>query len=96
VIADAHDSMMRRYFETSEKRVIGEERLVFPVNKAGYLVPCTLMIKVLPTLDEGIRVVGFLKDVENGVSLNKDLEIDHEENVRIMTSCYIKDLLYYV
>lgn len=30
-----------------------------------YLVPCNLMTKILPNLDEGIQIVGFLKDLEN-------------------------------
>lgn len=97
IIGDSHDSSMKRYFETSEPKVIGVERLVFPVNKAGFMVPCTLMIKVLPTLDEGIRVVGFLKDVENGVSLSKDIDLDSEENVnRQISLIHLLGLLYYV
>ena len=96
IIGDSHDFYMRRYFESSEKRVIGEERVVFPVNKAGYMVPCTLMIKVLPTLDDGIRVVGFLKDIENGAALHKDLEIDNEDNVKILIKTKEIDLLHNV
>jgi hypothetical protein len=30
----------------------------------GYLVPCALMIKVLPNLIEGIQIAGFLREVE--------------------------------
>lgn len=64
VIAELHDLFMKNYLETSEAKVIGTERLVLCQNKAGYLVPCTLMIKVLPNLDEGIQIVGFLKDID--------------------------------
>jgi PAS domain S-box-containing protein len=80
VYADIHDSFMRRYFETSEAKLIGSERLVFPVNKQGYIVPCSLMVKILPNLDEGIRVVGFLKDVEGATSYNKG-DFDSDEKV---------------
>jgi PAS domain S-box-containing protein len=97
ILGDSHDSVMKRYFETSEPHVIGVERLMFPTNKSGYMVPCTLMIKVLPTLDEGIRVVGFLKDVENGGSLAKDLDLDHEENVIPLSNLKLNvGILYYV
>jgi len=71
VHADLHDGFMRVYLESSESKVIGSERLVFPQNKQGYLVPCTLMIKVLPNLDEGIQIVGFLKDLDISSSLVK-------------------------
>jgi len=38
------------------------------------------MIKVLPNLDDGIKVVGFLKSLENSNYLGKDYEgIDQEE-----------------
>jgi hypothetical protein len=80
-IADLHDGFMRNYFETSEAKVIGIERVVFPVNKSGYVVPCTLMIKVLPNLDEGIRMVGFLKDIEKDSSVMKNAEFDSDEKV---------------
>ena len=83
IIADGHDGMMRRYFETSESVIIGKERIVFPVNKSGYLVPCSLMIKVLPTLDEGIRVVGFLKDLEGEGFAGKGQGLESGDNVRI-------------
>ena len=65
VYADLHDGFMRCYLETSESKIIGLERLVFPQNKQGYLIPSTLMIKVLPNLNEGIQIVGFLKDIDN-------------------------------
>ncbi len=46
---------MLRYFETNvSNNIIGIERIVLPINKGGYLVPCSLMIKILPNLDEGI------------------------------------------
>lgn len=83
IISDSHDAMMKRYFETSEDKVIGLERVIFPNNKNGYLIPCSLMIKVLPNLDDGIKIVGFLKSIDNSSQLNKgDYEaIDQEEQV---------------
>lgn len=68
VYADQHDQFMKNYLETSDSKVIGQERILLAQNKNNYLVPCTLMIKVLPNLDEGIQIVGFLKDIEPGSS----------------------------
>lgn len=70
VYADLHDGFMKNYLETSDPKVIGIERLVLCQNKVGYLVPCTLMIKVLPNLDDGIQIVGFLKDIDNNQATN--------------------------
>lgn len=72
---------MKNYFETSEAKVIGQERIVFPINKHGYMVPCSLMIKVLPNLDEGIRLVGFLKEVQQSFDPLKLGENDIDERV---------------
>ena len=76
VYANIHNQLMNRYFETAESDVIGSERLMFPLNKHNYLVPTTLMIKVLPNLDQGIRVVGFLREVEASDPLKQDFDSD--------------------
>lgn len=83
VYADLHDGFMRSYLETSESKIIGLERLVLPQNKQGYLVPCTLMIKVLPNLDEGIQIVGFLKDIDTSNAFMKNA-YDTDEKVRTL------------
>ena len=54
-LSDDHDRLMKNFFETNKPNsIIGKERRVMPINKAGYIVPCSLMIKILPNLDEGI------------------------------------------
>lgn len=80
VIGDLHNGFMKNYFETSQPKIIGLEREVFPINKKGYMVPSTLMVKVLPTLSEGIRMVGFLKDIEKDSGFNK-ADFDTDEKV---------------
>lgn len=71
IIADIHDSLLKNYFESSESKIVGTgmERIVYPQNKNGYIIPCTLMIKVLPNLDEGIRIVGFFKEIDESAEL---------------------------
>lgn len=65
VIGEVHDDLMKRYFDTSVPHVMGRERAIFPQTKSGYILPCALMIKIYPNLDEGIRVVGFLRKIEH-------------------------------
>ena len=83
VYSDIHDRLMRRYFETSVTQIMGNERLIMPISKQGFIVPCTLMIKILPDLDEGIRIVGFLKDMEIDSSQTKN-DFDFDEKVKII------------
>lgn len=80
LIADSHDGFIKKYLETSKEKVIGAETLVFPISKDDYLVPCTLMVKILPNLDEGISIVGFLKDIELGNAFIRN-EPDSEETI---------------
>ena len=84
VYADLHDGFMRSYLETSESKIIGLERLVLPQNKQGYLVPCTLMIKVLPNLDEGIQIVGFLKDIDTSSAYMKNAYDTDEKVINLL------------
>ena len=76
-IADIHDSLMKRYIETSEARVVGTERFILPQTKSGYVIPCTIMVKVLPNLDDGIKMVGFLKDLDAAsITMTSDFDAD--------------------
>lgn len=81
IYADLHDGIMRAYFEYAEGTVFGMERVVFPITKNGYIVPCSLMVKVLPNLDEGLKVVGFLKDIEPTICFDQSSIDPNEERV---------------
>ena len=66
VVSEIHDNFLKKFLDTSVAgSTINQERLVLCLNKQGYLVACSLMIKVLPSLSEGISLVGFLKEMES-------------------------------
>ena len=60
-IADEHDYIMKNYFETGRNKAIGVERIVFPLTKRGYILPCSLMVKVLPNISERSKDRRILK-----------------------------------
>lgn len=64
VIRDLHDKFMYNYFETSHANTIGAEIRVFPLNKSGYITPCNLLVHLVPKLDEGITLIGFLAEAQ--------------------------------
>ena len=64
VYGDKHNGFMKRYFESSIPHILNNDRIVFPINKQGYLVACTLYVKILPKLEKGIEIVGFLNDLQ--------------------------------
>ena len=65
IIADIHNDLMMNYFTTAKETSIGKEVDIFPLNKSSYLVPCTISTKVFPNLNEGIKIVAFLRNVES-------------------------------
>jgi len=78
IIGVNHDALMMKYFDTCVPSVIGRERPVFPMNKGGYIIPCSLMIKIYPNLDHGIRVVGFMRKVESNSSVTIKPKVGEE------------------
>lgn len=79
-----HDTLISRYLQTSESEVMGVERTVFPLSKKGFIVPSTLMIKVLPDLTKGIQFAGFLSDVENNEFEEKLHHIIYSGDTRVI------------
>ena len=39
-------------------------RVLFVLNKRGFIVPCTLTTKIVPNIEKGIQAIGFLRDAE--------------------------------
>ena len=46
----------------SNANLFHRERTVYPINKKGYLLPSTIMIKLFPELYDGVRIIGFLNE----------------------------------
>lgn len=65
IFADSHPKLLMKYFNDSAERPLNIERTVYAMNKKGYIIPCTLLAKILPSLEKGIQIVGFLKRIEN-------------------------------
>ncbi|EGR33954.1 PAS domain S-box family protein, partial [Ichthyophthirius multifiliis] len=65
IYGDFHNSFILQYLNTSVSKIMGkEDRIVMFLDKKGYIIPCILMVKVLPNLNEGIQIVGFFKDIQ--------------------------------
>lgn len=71
VYGQMHAGFMMRFIETGESHIMNEERVVFPIHKKKYMTPCTLVLKVLPLLDNGLHFVGFLRDYIEDLRLVK-------------------------
>eukprot|EP01022_Parablepharisma_sp_SALTPOND_P008015 TRINITY_DN135076_c2_g1_i1.p1 TRINITY_DN135076_c2_g1~~TRINITY_DN135076_c2_g1_i1.p1 ORF type:complete len:1694 (-),score=130.78 TRINITY_DN135076_c2_g1_i1:1451-6472(-) len=61
LIAVYHNRFIQGCFTNSLSTAFNsKERLVLPQHSAGYLVPCTLLTRLVPNLDKGIQFIGFL------------------------------------
>lgn len=65
IYADHHDFWMKRYFTTNKERVVSTERKVFSKNRRGFMLPCNLLIKVVPKVSEGIKIVGVFTELKS-------------------------------
>ena len=39
------------------------ERLIVALTKDGYIKPMNIFLKVLPDLEQGVKVVGFMNEI---------------------------------
>lgn len=82
LLGNLHDHFITKYLDTSESKIIGHERTVFCLHKKGYLIPSSIMIKVLPHLDQGIQMVAFLKEIHTQFLVtSSDTPTTHTLNV---------------
>eukprot|EP01022_Parablepharisma_sp_SALTPOND_P029356 TRINITY_DN732_c0_g1_i1.p1 TRINITY_DN732_c0_g1~~TRINITY_DN732_c0_g1_i1.p1 ORF type:complete len:1598 (+),score=155.57 TRINITY_DN732_c0_g1_i1:3349-8142(+) len=64
-LGDLHDSFILNYFNTGAASLLNTEKILFIRHKSGYLEPIYLLIKCLPSLQEGLCFVGFIKRLAN-------------------------------
>lgn len=70
ILSRLHNNFMKSYFEIGQMRT-SMHRTVFPLNKAGYLVPCEVVVKTIPNLSDGLKMAGFLKKIEQSEDSSK-------------------------
>lgn len=54
---------MLRYFLENRQNVINTERVVYAINRRNFIIPVSLLIKVVPELDGGIQILGVFARV---------------------------------
>jgi len=61
IIGEKHDAFMLRHYQTGESYVLGQERLMFIQTKDGLIEPVCISVKTLPSIEKGVRYVGFIR-----------------------------------
>ena len=60
-----HNEFLNRYFRTGYKTVFNKERNFYALQRNGFCIYIKLLVKQLPTFDEGIQYVGMILHEEN-------------------------------
>lgn len=65
IYADFHDYWMKRYFETNKGNIMNGQRNIFVINRRGFMVLVNLLVKIIPEVSDGIRVVGIFSELKH-------------------------------
>lgn len=76
IFSENHQRLLMRYFNNPSERPLNIIRTVYAMNKKGYVIPCTLTAKILPNLDKGIQLVGFLRRFDTEIEKTLDVQKD--------------------
>lgn len=60
-IAKVHHCLMLKFFDKANSCVLNKFRELFAVDRDGYLVPINLYAKILPSLKNGLKLIGLMK-----------------------------------
>jgi PAS domain S-box-containing protein len=97
VYADHHDKWITNYFNSNTEKVINTERHVYPINNKGYIIPGSLLIKVIPQVKAGIKIIGLLRPHElsgNPQSAPTNFGIGPKDNINNTTGNNFHYILY--
>jgi len=66
IFAEVHDRLLSGFLMNASEQRHDPHRnkIVYVLNKNGYVVPCNVGIYILPSLKEGIRLAGFFTEVD--------------------------------
>ncbi len=62
-----HNALLENFFERQERARTSSlhERLIFPQHIKGYIVPCTILVRLVPNLDKGVQFLAFINKALN-------------------------------
>lgn len=72
---------MSRFVETSQSALARGVRLFTSLTVQGFIVPCYLQIKVIPSLSNGLRIAGFFRDARASILKEDD---NHDKSFFIL------------
>ena len=74
-VASQHDHLLARYFATGVKHVVGSQREVEAISKAGKRVPITLQVAEMFIDGASIGFVGFASSLESAIKYRDEKRV---------------------
>ena len=62
---ERHDKFMENFLKSENQKVMNTTRLVFPMNQKGFIKACTLHLKIISSVNEGVIFIGVLSEAKN-------------------------------
>lgn len=62
IIGENHSNFILNYM-CSGRFPSETEKMIFPLNKNGTILPCTYLHRVYPSMQRGLQIIGFLKKI---------------------------------
>lgn len=85
MIGTYHNKFIENYYTKASPANL-KERVVFPQHAKGYLTPSSILVRLVPNLDNGIQLIGFISKLANVDKLREgDSNILSEDLVLMLT-----------
>lgn len=59
-IGKVHRKLMLRFFDNTNSSVLNKMRELYAIDKDGFLLPVILLTKLLPSLRNGLKLIGMI------------------------------------
>lgn len=83
--AKHHKDFMSRFYREGTSKILGFRRKIFILNKFNFIVGATLYVKIMPSLTDGIHIVGFIYSQELQEDEKRDTIEERKKIKYIMT-----------
>lgn len=64
IIAEKHSDLILNSF-CSGKTVSQNDRMILPLHKQGYMIPCSFLCRIVPNLQNGLQLIGFIYKIRD-------------------------------
>lgn len=65
---ELHDGFICKYIGRPDAEITSREFPMFPLNKKGFMVQAALLVKLIPELEDGFHLAGFIRKADEAAA----------------------------